>query len=138
MSGTTPIVRMIKKRQATLERQVSKAEESIQSWKKEIRSLDEVVTSLKGMSGGKAGRNLPTAKRGKKRGTWRAGHPGRPPKWFTDQQQAKGKRKPAKKAGKRKKVASAKVLAGLAKARAALAAKRKASKPATEKAGKAG
>jgi len=138
MSSTTPIVRMIEKRQATLERQVSKAEESIQSWKKEISSLDEVVFSLKGMKGGAAGRNLKRAKPGRKRGTWKAGHPGRPPKWYTEQRKAKGKQKPTKKAGKRKKAASAKVLAGLAKARAALAAKRKASKPATEKAGKAG
>lgn len=138
MSSTTPIVRMIEKRQATLERQVSKAEESIQSWKKEISSLDEVVFSLKGMKGGTTGRNLKRAKPGKKRGTWKAGHPGRPPKWYTEQQKAKGKGKPAKRAGKRKKAASAKMLAGLAKAREALAAKRKASKPATEKAGKAG
>jgi len=94
--------------------------------------------SNKGLSGGTSGRNHRKAKRGRKPGTWKPGHPGRPPKWYAAKQKAKGEQKPPKKAGKRKKGASAKVLAGLAKALAALAAKRKASKPVTAKVGKAG
>ena len=71
----------------------------------------------------------------RKRGTWKPGRPGRPPQWYVDQQKAKVAKggKSAKKAAKtrpvnRKKKVSAKQLAGLAKAREALARKRAALK----------
>ncbi len=134
MAGNAQIVRLIEKRREKLARQVSRAGNSIKVWKGEIDSLDAVVQSLRGMGAGRAGRTPQRARRG----TWRPGHPGRPPKWYVEQQQGKGKRKGARKAGKRKRRASAKMLASLAKARAALAAKRKDSKSGAGKAAKTG
>jgi len=134
MAGNAQIVRLIEKRRETLVRQVSRAEESIKGWKGEIESLDAVVHSLRGLGAGRAGRTPRTARRG----TWRLGHPGRPPKWYVEQQKGKGKSKGMRKAGKRKRRASAKMLASLAKARAALAAKRKDSKSGAGRVAKTG
>jgi hypothetical protein len=121
------VISMLQKQRAKLERKVTQAEASISDWKSQMDSLDGAISALGG--GGRRGRPKGTGAKGRKRGTWRVGHPGRPPQWYIDQQKAKGKKapKPAKaKKGKRKRKASAKQLAAMAKAREALAAKRKA------------
>jgi hypothetical protein len=131
------IISMMQKQRSKLESRVTQAEKSIAAWKGEMESLDGAISSLSGTGGRKVGRPKGSGRR--KRGTWKEGSPGRPPKWFTEQKKAKSKGEPAKKAAKpkakkRKRKPSAKMLAGLAKARAALAAKRKAA----EKQAKAG
>ena len=123
MAANTQVIRMLQKERSRLESKVATAEQSIAAWKSELDSLAGAISALGGKGGG-AGRK---GARGRKRGTWRPGRPGRPPQWYVDQQKAQGKR-PGKKAakGKRKRKVSPKVLAALAKAREARAAKRRA------------
>jgi len=125
MAANTQIVRMLHQQRARLESLVAKAEQSISGWKVQMDSLDGAISSL----GGSGRRAIRQGAKGRKRGTWKQGSRGRPPQWFIDQQKAKGEQKPVKKSAKtkpakRKKKVSKKQLAGLAKARAALAAKR--------------
>ena len=136
MAANTQVIRMLQKQRAKLESRVAQAEQSIAAWKGEMDSLDGAISALGG-TGRKAGR--PRGAKGRKRGTWKPGGRGRPPQWYVDQQKAKGAkaRKPAKKTSKakpakRKKKVSAKVLAGLARARAVLAEKRAWAKPAAK------
>ncbi len=88
----------------------------------EVGKIDHALEALRGL-GGPVARGGATRRKG---GKWRKGNPGRPPKWFVEKQKGKGAKNPAKRKGKRK--VSAKRLASLAKARAALAAKRAAAK----------
>jgi hypothetical protein len=136
MAANTQVIRLLQKQRAKLESKVAIAEQTIAGWKSEMDSLDGAISSLGG-TGRKTGRSR--GAKGRKRGTWKPGHPGRPPKWFLEQQKAKGAKgmKPAKKAAKakpakRKKRVSAKQLAGLARARAVLAEKRAGAKSAAK------
>jgi hypothetical protein len=129
MAANTQVIRMLQKQRANLESKVAHAEQSIAGWKGEMDSLDGAISAL----GGKGRTEGRTGAKGRKRGTWRPGHPGRPPKWYIRQQKTKGTKsatKPAKRATKsrRKRKASPKQLAAMAKAREALAAKRAAAK----------
>jgi hypothetical protein len=108
------------RRRETLKARIASAKESLATMEKELGTLDRILEAL-------SGTDLKTASsRGGRRkgGKWRRGKPGRPPQWYLDQQKAKGKAKAAKKAPRKKRTVSAKVLAGLAKAREALAKKR--------------
>jgi len=131
MAANTQVIRLLQRQRAKLESRVVQAEQSITAWKGEMDSLDGAISAL----GGTGKRSGPTGAKGRKRGTWKPGRRGRPPQWYVDQQKAKGAkgRKPSKKAakvkpGKRKRRVSAKQLAGLARARAVLAEKRKTAK----------
>jgi hypothetical protein len=90
----------------------------------ELEKIDHALEALRGL-GGPVARGAATRRKG---GKWRKGHPGRPPRWFVEKQRTKGARKPAKRKSRRKRKASAKQLAAMAKAREALAAKRAAAK----------
>jgi hypothetical protein len=129
--GYALIVRQVESQRRSIERQIVEAEKSIRGWSQDIHSLDKMLVALKSMTEGgpPAGAGRPT--RRDRRGTWKPGSRGRKPKWYLEQQAAKMAKKPAKKAAKakpakRKKKVSAKQLAGLARARAVLAEKRKA------------
>jgi len=119
MAANTQVIRLLQKQRAKLEGRVAQAEQSIAGWKVEMDSLDGAISALGGSRKG-AGR---TGAKGRKRGTWKPGSRGRPPQWYVDQMKAKGM-KAARKVRKVRKAVSKRVLAGLAKARAALAAKR--------------
>jgi len=123
MAANAQVIRLLQKQRAKLEQKVAQAEKSIADWKGQMDSLDGAIAALGGT--GRRG------SRGRTRGTWKPGGRGRPPKWYLEQKKAGGKRtpgakesKPSKPAKKRKKRVSAKVLAGLARAREALAKKR--------------
>ena len=124
MAANTQIVRMLHQQRARLESLIAKDEQSIAGWKIQMDSIDGAIAAL----GGTRRKAVRTGAKGRKRGTWKEGSPGRPPKWFVEQQKAESARKPAKKAlrAKRKRTVSPKQLAALAKAREARAAKRKA------------
>ena len=129
MAAKTQIIRLLQKQRAKLESKVAQAERSIAGWKGEMESLDGAISAL----GGAGRRGRPKGAKGRTRGTWKPGSRGRPPQWYVEQQKAKGKRKPARKAPKarpttRKRKVSPKVLAALAKAREARARKRAAEK----------
>ena len=125
------------KRKATLVARISATKETLAGFEKELAMLDSLLAALPAgrMSRGpgrppKAAKKRKGGKRmgGKRKGgKWKLGKPGRPPKWFLEQQKGKAK-KPAKSGGgpkpKKKRIASPKMLAALAKARAARAAKR--------------
>jgi len=118
-------------RQATLEKELRAAKATVTSAEKELKSLGEILGALKGVDGAAMPRGTSKVK-GKRRkgGKWRPGHPGRPPKWYSEKMKGKGKTKaskatkPARKAKRKKRTASPKMLAALEKARAAMAAKR--------------
>ncbi|MCK6479127.1 MAG: hypothetical protein L6R43_02935 [Planctomycetes bacterium] len=131
MAANSQVIRMLQKQRGKLEGKVAQAEQSIAGWKGQMDSLDGAIAALGG-AGRRAGR---TGAKGRKRGTWKPGGRGRPPQWYVDQQRGKrAKGRKAAKAGpaKRMRRVSAKVLAGLAKAREVLAAKRAARKPAAK------
>jgi hypothetical protein len=135
MATYTQMAGLARKRRSKLENQISKAVDSIAAWKSEVKQLDTLVSSLQGIGGGKSACGPLKRARGGRRGVWKPGSRGRPPQWYLDQQEAKGAKgkRPAKrvakpKPAKRKKRVSAKQLAGLARARAVLAAKRSAAK----------
>ena len=130
------------RRRETLQTKITSTKEELAAMEKELQVLDGILKALP--SGAmKVGPGRP---RGRKRrgGKWRKGSPGRPPKWYVEKQKAAGTGKAKRKAAKPKKApmpkappkakpakkvkkpVSAKVLAGLAKARAVLAAKRQA------------
>lgn len=74
---------------------------------KEIAVLDQIIGALKGVDGRSVGKAAGGKRKG---GKWRPGHPGRPPKWYVEQQKEKGGKKKArrgKKAGRRRKPAAA-------------------------------
>jgi len=106
MSTGTQVAKLLQKRQAKLERQIEKAEGSIQSWKDEIRALSSVVASLRALGGAPAPRGPRRKARGKKRGSWKPGRPGRPPQWYRDQQAAKGASSAPRKGRRRKRRAA--------------------------------
>jgi hypothetical protein len=123
------------RRKEVLESKISAAKTDLVAMEEELKVLETILEALpKGAASRGPGRPLGAGKK-RKGGKWRPGRPGRPPKWYLDQQKGKGKgakaRKPArsakhakvKKPG-RKRPASEKQLAAMAKARAALAAKR--------------
>ena len=119
MAANAQVIRLLQKQRARLEGMIARAGKSIAGWKGELESLLGAISALGG-AGKKAGRR---GAKGRTRGTWKPGGRGRPPQWYVDQQKAAGAK--GKKAGKRKKrKVSPKVLAALAKARAARAKKR--------------
>lgn len=107
MSTGTQVAKLLQKRQAKLERQIERAERSIQSWKDEIRALSGVVASLRALGGAPAPRGRGRTKaRGRKRGTWKPGRPGRPPEWYRKEQAAKGASSAPRKGRRRKRRAA--------------------------------
>ncbi len=89
-------------RRGVLQDEMERAKRTAAECEKEIAVLDQIIGALKGVDGrsrgGKVGR---PAKGGRKKGgKWRKGHPGRPPKWYVEQQKGKGAGK--KKRGRRK------------------------------------
>lgn len=94
-------------RRKALAAELAAARAAVVSCEKEIEVLDQILRALKGAGAG-PGRPPRTAAGGskkakKKGGKWRPGRPGRPPKWYVEQQKAAGKGSP--KAGGRKKPA---------------------------------
>ena len=110
MAGLASAIRVLQQRRASLEREIDK--------------IDGVLEVLRGL-GGSVARGAGRRRQG---GKWRPGRPGRPPNWYVDQREAKGAKVPAKKRSRRKRRASPRQLAAMAKARSALAAKRAAAK----------
>lgn len=124
-------------RRGELEGELRAAKKTVASCEAEIAVLDQILAALKGAApAGAAKRGRPKgsgrrAKSGraaaKKPGKWRPGRPGRPPKWYVEQQKGKAtgtKAASSRRVATRKKSASPKMLAALAKAREVLAAKR--------------
>lgn len=123
MATYKQMANLARKRWKHLEQKIGGAVKSIAAWKDEVKQLGGLVSSLEGMGGGKSPRGPRKGKRGKKRGTWKPGSRGRKPQWYLDKLKGKGNEL-TKKVQKAKKAVSKKVLAGLANAREALAAKR--------------
>ena len=117
-------------RQATLEKELREAKSTVSAAEKELASLSQILGALKGVDGAKVTLGGKARTKRRKGGKLRPGHPGRPPKWYIEQQKGKGKGKAAKtpkamkKVARKKRPASPKMLAALAKAREKLAAKR--------------
>lgn len=149
------------RRRAALLSKVAATKESLEAMERELRLLDGILRALP-KSGGvgstgevaagrrsagrrSAGRRATAPSRAKPRGKWRPGRPGRPPKWYLEQQARtpsgtnpgkRSGRKPSRRPGRvvrgtspnrlprAKRPPSEKQLAALAKARAARAAKR--------------
>jgi hypothetical protein len=117
-------------RQSALESELREARATVSAAEKELKSLDQILAALKGSKGAALSTRRGKGKaKGRKGGKWRLGHPGRPPKWYTEKM--KGKKgtessRPAPKAlrTRKKRVATPKMLAALARAREAMAAKR--------------
>ena len=126
------MARSSSKRRDALQERIASTKEELVAMEAELKILDQILAALpsgtvkrgpgRPRGGKKAGRRT--------RGTWKPGGRGRPPRWYVERQ--KGREKPAKKAAKakkaprRKRTVSPKVLASLARARAARAEKRKA------------
>jgi hypothetical protein len=111
------IVSMLQKQRSKLESRVAGAEKSLAGLKGQVDCLDIAISALGG-TGRMGGR-------GRKRG-----QAGLPPTWWLEQQKAELGVKQTSKAAtaKTKKKVSPKVLAGLTRARAALAKQRAAAK----------
>ena len=82
-------------RRKELQGDLERARRTVQSCEREIKVLDQIVTALEGVDGRgmgkvKGGRPAKAAGRRRKGGKWRKGHPGRPPKWYVEQQKAEG------------------------------------------------
>ena len=100
-------------RRKTLETELASARRTVKDCEKELAVLAQIIGALKGVDGGPARGGPRSAKKAGKRrkgGKWRPGHPGRPPKWYVEQQKAAGGakkggkrrgRKPGRKAGRR-------------------------------------
>ena len=84
----------------------------------ELERIDAILESLRSLDADPVRQR--SARR--KRGTWRPGRPGRPPRWYVEQ--IGSRRQSTVRAGKPKRRASAKQIAALTKARTALAVSR--------------
>ena len=104
MANYAKIRRDAVQRRQVLQDDLASAKRSVAASEKEIAVLDQIISALKGVDGrmkrGRVGRPPKAGGRRRKGGKWRKGHPGRPPKWYVDQQAALGKK--AKKRGRRK------------------------------------
>ena len=120
MAANEQVIKLLQKQRAKLERMIARAGDSIAGWRGELESLVGAITAL----GGTARRAIRTAAKGRKRGTWKPGSRGRPPKWYVEQQKAKGPRPAKATPATKKRKASPKQLAAMARAREALARKR--------------
>ncbi len=98
MADYSKMARDAAKRRKVLVAELDRARSTVTSCENEMKVLDQILDALKG-AGGRRGRG---AKAGaKKRGKWRPGRPGRPPKWWVEQQKKAGKGG-ARKPGRRK------------------------------------
>ncbi len=101
-------------RKNELQSELAAAKKTVAGCESELAVLEQILGALKGAAPAapgrrrKAGRRAKPGRRAKaagrgaaKRGKWRPGRPGRPPKWFVEQQKAAGGGKPGRKAGKR-------------------------------------
>ncbi|MCK6482204.1 MAG: hypothetical protein L6R43_19265, partial [Planctomycetes bacterium] len=98
-------------RRGELEGELRAAKKTVASCEAEIAVLDQILAALKGAApAGAAKRGRPKgsgrrAKAGraaaKKPGKWRPGRPGRPPKWYVEQQKAAGGAAPKGRGGRK-------------------------------------
>jgi hypothetical protein len=87
-------------RRRELEGELRAAKKTVSSCEAEITVLDQILAALKGAAPSapaKRGRPAGSGRRAKagraaakKPGKWRPGRPGRPPKWYVEQQRAAG------------------------------------------------
>ena len=103
MANYAKIRRDAVQRRQVLQDDLAGAKRSVAASEKEIAVLDQIISALKGVGGvAHRGPGRPPKAGGRRRkgGKWRKGHPGRPPRWYVEQQAALGKK--AKKRGRRK------------------------------------
>jgi hypothetical protein len=91
-------------RKTSLEKELETARATVKDCEKELVVVQQILDALKGASMGKGGGKAPRGKPGK----WRPGRPGRPPKWYVEQQKGKkaagggAKKRRGRKPGRRK------------------------------------
>ena len=120
-------------RRNALQAKIASTKEDLTAMEKELVVLDGILKAIPAGELKRAGR--PAGKRAARRGRWKPGGRGRPPKAYVEARKGKGKagkKAPARKPTRKKRKPSEKQLAAMAKARAALAAKRAAAKKAAE------
>ena len=99
MADYGKIAREAASRRKVLRKELARAEKSVAECGRELEIVDQILGALRGVRGGGAGSAI---RAGKKPGKWRLGKPGRPPKWWVEQQEARGKGGRKAKAGRRK------------------------------------
>jgi hypothetical protein len=121
MLNLSSMTKSASRRREALQAKISSTRKALDGLENELDTVERILDALSSRSG----RRGPGRPKGVRGGMWRPGRPGRPPKWYVEQQKSKSGRKTAReKEPKRKRKASPKMLAALAKAREALAAKR--------------
>lgn len=113
MANYAKMARDAADRRKTLETELDGARKTVKDCEKELAVLSQIIGALKGVApaagrrgprpgpkpGRKAGRKAGKRRKG---GKWKKGHPGRPPKWYVEQQKAAGGAKKTRKRRGRK------------------------------------
>ena len=131
MATYAKMIQESKDRRRKLQASIQSHRKSIAELEREVKDLDGVIAALGKLSKAPTGpgRKVRAGKSStRRRGTWKPGKPGRPPKWFqakkaagakTARRKTSAKRPTAKRPTAKKRKLSPKQLAALAKARAA-------------------
>jgi hypothetical protein len=100
MADYAKMARDTTRRRKTLQRELAAAKRAAGACESELAVLEQIIAALKGVEPGAGRRGAKAGRRGGKRGPkrgrrrggkWRQGHPGRPPKWWVEQQKGKAK-----------------------------------------------
>src|SRR5690349_13615810 len=99
MANYAKMAREAADRRRALESDLEKARRTVKECEKELAVLSQILGALKGVKPARGGG--PKGKR-RKGGKWKPGKPGRPPKWYVEQQKAGGGKKKGRKRRGRK------------------------------------